>query len=72
VKGKVPWSHRLGIHEGGLGGGTYSSHGVDVDIIHKDYSGSKYELSKIFLSSVLMAVSTYYLTFVTFPTPAIH
>jgi hypothetical protein len=36
-------------------GSTYSS--VDIDIIHKNYS-SKYELSKIFLSLVLIVVST--------------
>jgi hypothetical protein len=50
-RGRIGWVP----NEGGLGGGTYSS--VDVEIIHKDYSG-KYELSKIFLSPVLMAVST--------------
>jgi hypothetical protein len=48
-RGRIGWVPNNG------GGGTYSS--VDVDIIHKDYSG-KYDLSKIFLNPVLMAVST--------------
>ncbi|KAF8256892.1 hypothetical protein EI94DRAFT_1832535 [Lactarius quietus] len=44
---------RIGWVPNGSGGGTYSS--VDVEIIHKDYSG-KYELSKIFLNPVLMGI----------------
>jgi hypothetical protein len=51
---KAKFRGRIGWVPNETGGGTYSS--VDVDIIHKDYSG-KYELSKIFLSPVLMAVS---------------
>jgi hypothetical protein len=51
---KAKFRDRIGWVSNGNGGGTYSS--VDVEIIHKDYSG-KYELSKIFLSPVLMAVS---------------
>ena len=50
---KANFRDRIGWVPNGSGGGTYSS--VNVDIIHKDYSG-KYELSKIFLSSVLMGV----------------
>ena len=50
---KANFRGRIGWVPNGSGGGTYSS--VDVDIIHKDYSG-KYELSKIFLSPVLMGV----------------
>jgi len=51
---KAKFRGRIGWVPNGSGGGTYSS--VDVDIIHKDYSG-KYELSKIFLNPVLMGVS---------------
>jgi len=52
-KRKAKFHGRIGWVPNKSGGGTYSS--VDVKIIHKDYSG-KYELSKIFLSPVLMAV----------------
>ena len=56
---KAKFRDRIGWVSNGAGGGTYSS--VDVEIIHKDYSG-KYELSKIFLSPILMAVSIYFHT----------
>ncbi|KAH9955793.1 hypothetical protein BGW80DRAFT_1188197, partial [Lactifluus volemus] len=49
---KARFRGRIGWVPNKTGGGTYSS--VDVDIIHKDYLG-KYDLSKIFLSPVLMA-----------------
>ena len=51
---KAKFRDRIGWVPNENGGGKYSS--VDVDIIHKDYSGN-YELSKIFLNPILMAVS---------------
>jgi hypothetical protein len=38
-------------------GGLYST--VDVEILHKDYSG-EYSLSSIFLKPILMGVSIHY------------
>jgi hypothetical protein len=52
---KANFRGRIGWVPNGTSG-TYSS--VDVDIIHKDYSG-KYELSKIFLNPILMGVRAY-------------
>jgi hypothetical protein len=39
------------------GGGLYST--VDVEILHKDYSG-EYSLSSIFLHPILMGMSIHY------------
>ena len=55
---RVKFRGRIGWVPNGSGGGTYSS--VDVDILHRDYPG-KYELSKIFLNSILMGVSDWFL-----------
>jgi hypothetical protein len=52
---KAKFRGRIGWVPNGIGGGTYSS--VDVDIIHKNYSG-KYELSKIFLSPLSLRFSS--------------
>ena len=52
---KAKFRDRIGWVPNESGGGKYSS--VDVEIIHKDYSGN-FDLSKIFLNPILMAVST--------------
>jgi len=47
---------RIGWVDNGQGGGSYSS--VDVEILHKNYSGS-YNFETAFLNPILMWVSTY-------------
>jgi hypothetical protein len=47
---------RIGWVNGEGGGGSYST--VDVEILHKGYSG-EYSLSSIFLNPILMGVSVH-------------
>ena len=53
---KEKFRHRIGWVTDGRGNGTYST--VDVEILHKNYSG-EYSPSSAFLSPVLMGVSSY-------------
>jgi hypothetical protein len=52
---KEKFRNRIGWVVDGRGNGSYSS--VDVEVLHKNYSG-EYTLSSVFLSPVLMGVST--------------
>jgi hypothetical protein len=54
---KVKFRDRIGWVNSESGGGSYST--VDVEILHKDYSG-EYSLASIFLNPILMGVSTHY------------
>ena len=60
---KTKFRDRIGWVVNENGGGSYSS--VDVEILHKNYSG-EYSLSSIFLNPILMGVSTHCAIF--FPT----
>ena len=51
---KTKFHDRIGWVNSEGGGGSYST--VDVEILHKDYSG-EYTLSSIFLNPILMGVS---------------
>jgi hypothetical protein len=51
---KIKFRGRIGWVDSEGGGGSYST--VDVEILHKDYSG-EYSLSSIFLNPILMGVS---------------
>ena len=51
---KAKFRDRIGWVVNDGGGGSYST--VDVEILHKDYSG-EYSLSSIFLNPILMGVS---------------
>lgn len=51
---KEKFRNRIGWVTDGRGNGSYSS--VDVEILHKNYSG-EYNLSSVFLSPILMGVS---------------
>jgi len=51
---KTKFRDRIGWVNNDAGGGSYSA--VDVEILHKDYSG-EYSLSSIFLNPILMGVS---------------
>jgi hypothetical protein len=51
---KIKFHDRIGWVSNDGGGGSYST--VDVEILHKDYSG-EYSLSSIFLNPTLMGVS---------------
>jgi len=55
---KAKFRSRIGWVEGDGGGGSYST--VDVEILHKDYSG-EYSLSSVFLNPILMGVSILFL-----------
>ena len=50
---------RIGWVDNGQGAGSYSS--VDVEILHKDYSGS-YDMETAFLNPILMWVSNIAIT----------
>ena len=52
---KEKFRGRIGWVENGRGVGSYSS--VDVEILHKDYSGSGYDIKTAFLNPSLMWVS---------------
>jgi hypothetical protein len=54
---KTKFRDRIGWVNSEGGGGLYST--VDVEILHKDYSG-EYSLSSIFLNPILMGVSIHY------------
>ena len=51
---KEKFRGRIGWVNNGQGVGSYSS--VDVEILHKDYSGS-YDIQTAFLNPILMRVS---------------
>jgi hypothetical protein len=51
---KEKFRERIGWVSNGQGAGSYSS--VDVEILHKDYSGS-YDIQTAFLNPILMRVS---------------
>lgn len=51
---KIKFRDRIGWVNSESGGGSYST--VDVEILHKDYSG-EYSLPSIFLNPILMGVS---------------
>jgi hypothetical protein len=51
---KTKFHNRIGWVTSEGGGGSYST--VNVEILHKDYSG-EYSLSSIFLNLILMGVS---------------